>query len=300
LYSGVSNTILPCFDIHLSPDSAYNLAWKLAYVLKGTAFPSLLDTFNKERQPVARHVVKTANEAFTAHFKLYAAAGLFEPDTERRIQTIQSIKNDSPESAKRRALIKEALEEMEQERGPLGTEMNVTYDLADAAVYLSDEKSGKPTFDTDAGLHYHESTYPGFRLPHAWLGTNITAQMISTQDLAGKGRFTLFTGIGGTAAWSSACSEAGKQIPGLQIACFGIGWGLEHTDILEMWSRKRGVQENGAVLVRPDRYVAWRCESVAVAGEDVGQKLVGVFRHVLGFSQQVNGHAAGAANGHRT
>jgi len=247
---------------------------------------------------VAGSVVKSANEAFHAHFKLYAALGLFEPDTEHIVKAIEALKDDSPESAKRRAVIKAAQEEMEQERGALGTEMNVTYDFADAAVYLDDERAGKPKFDTDAGLHYHESTYPGFRLPHAWLGTKIMGQMISTQDLAGKGRFTLFTGIGGTAAWSSACSEAEKQIPGLQVACFGIGWGLEHTDILEMWSRKRGVQENGAVLVRPDRYVAWRCDSLDAAGADVAQKLVDVLRHVLGFSERVNGHAALAANGH--
>ena len=32
---------------------AFNLAWKLASVLKGVAHPQLLDSYNSERHPVA-------------------------------------------------------------------------------------------------------------------------------------------------------------------------------------------------------------------------------------------------------
>jgi 2,4-dichlorophenol 6-monooxygenase len=39
---------------------AYNLAWKLAAVLKGTAADDLLDTYESERRPVAQHTVATA------------------------------------------------------------------------------------------------------------------------------------------------------------------------------------------------------------------------------------------------
>jgi FAD binding domain len=39
---------------------AYNLAWKLAYVLDGSAAPELLDTYAAERQPVARLTVEQA------------------------------------------------------------------------------------------------------------------------------------------------------------------------------------------------------------------------------------------------
>ena len=38
----------------------YNLAWKLAYVLDGRAAPELLDTYEAERQPVARLTVEQA------------------------------------------------------------------------------------------------------------------------------------------------------------------------------------------------------------------------------------------------
>jgi 2-polyprenyl-6-methoxyphenol hydroxylase-like FAD-dependent oxidoreductase len=43
---------------------AYNLAWKLALVIKGEAVPELLDTYEQERIPVARQLLKTTDRAF--------------------------------------------------------------------------------------------------------------------------------------------------------------------------------------------------------------------------------------------
>lgn len=40
----------------------YNLAWKLALVLKGLARPDLLDTYERERQPIAAQVIAAASE----------------------------------------------------------------------------------------------------------------------------------------------------------------------------------------------------------------------------------------------
>ena len=49
---------------------AYNLAWKLALVLKGIASPNLLLTYTEERQPVVRY---TAEQSF-AMFKRFSSA----------------------------------------------------------------------------------------------------------------------------------------------------------------------------------------------------------------------------------
>jgi len=43
---------------------AYNLAWKLALVLKGTADESLLDTYNEERLPNAKRLLQTTDRMF--------------------------------------------------------------------------------------------------------------------------------------------------------------------------------------------------------------------------------------------
>ncbi len=44
---------------------AYNLAWKIAYVIEGKSPESLLDTYNAERLPFARQLVKTTDRLFS-------------------------------------------------------------------------------------------------------------------------------------------------------------------------------------------------------------------------------------------
>lgn len=43
----------------------YNLTWKLAYVVKGMASEKILNTYNEERLPVAKRLVKTTDRAFS-------------------------------------------------------------------------------------------------------------------------------------------------------------------------------------------------------------------------------------------
>lgn len=44
---------------------AYNLAWKLALVIRKQAKETLLDTYHKERYPVARHLLRTTDALFS-------------------------------------------------------------------------------------------------------------------------------------------------------------------------------------------------------------------------------------------
>ena len=41
-----------------------------------------------------------------------------------------------------------------------------------------------------------------------------------------------------------------------------IGQGQAVTDLYYDWARQREVEESGAVLVRPDKHIAWRAMSV--------------------------------------
>ena len=43
---------------------AYNLAWKLALVIRGSAKEDLLDTFTEERIAIARNLVRTTDRVF--------------------------------------------------------------------------------------------------------------------------------------------------------------------------------------------------------------------------------------------
>jgi hypothetical protein len=56
---------------------AYNLAWKLALVVKGQAHAALLDTYEQERLPVAQRLLSTTDRIFTLLVSDSWVAGVF-------------------------------------------------------------------------------------------------------------------------------------------------------------------------------------------------------------------------------
>jgi 2,4-dichlorophenol 6-monooxygenase len=112
----------------------------------------------------------------------------------------------------------------------------------------------EPEYTRDRELYYHATTWPGARLPHAWLGRD--GRRVSTHDLAGKGRFCLLTGIAGE-EWATAAAKVAEDL-GIEVVAHVIGPGREYIDLYDDWARAREVGEDGCVLVRPDAHVAWR------------------------------------------
>ena len=258
----------------------------MAYVLQGKADPSLLSSYGVERQPVGEYIVGRANDTRRLHSDLYSVLGVFEPELQARLDTLAELKEDSDRGDARRAAFRKVIEDLAEERDGLGAEMNQLYQST--AVYAHDETDPppKPKNRRDAALYYVQSTYPGSRLPHAWLSKPVTfgprAAQVSTQDLAGNGRFTLLSGIGGKRSWTKTASEIGGVL-GIEIVVYSIGWGQDYEDCLFRWVERRGVEEKGAVLVRPDRIVAWRSREMLEESER-GEKLLAVMRCVLGLS----------------
>ncbi|HEY6343667.1 MAG TPA: FAD-dependent monooxygenase [Bryobacteraceae bacterium] len=110
---------------------------------------------------------------------------------------------------------------------------------------------------------------PGTRAPHLFLKRN--SDRISTLDLFGS-RFVLLAGTEGD-VWVAAAREAAAQyrIP-LDIWQPGVG-GLE--DPTGSFADSYGISASGAVLIRPDGFVAWRStDSTAPSARD--------FERVLG------------------
>jgi 2-polyprenyl-6-methoxyphenol hydroxylase-like FAD-dependent oxidoreductase len=64
---------------------AYNLAWKLALVIEGKADPSLLDSYEAERQPVAQRLLDTTDRGFRMIVSDSPFAGLFRTQILARI-----------------------------------------------------------------------------------------------------------------------------------------------------------------------------------------------------------------------
>lgn len=254
---------------------AYNLGWKIAYVEKGLAGQGLLDSYTAERQPVGADVVKDANYGIQLHSGIWAALGMFAETPEEGMQHIKDLSSGTPEGAACRARLHAAFEGMRQEAESLGATMNQWY--VSTAVYLDDESQPRPPLEGNRLVQIQVSTYPGSRLPHAWLDQWSTRRKeISTQDIAGKGAFCLLTGHGGE-AWKQAADSI-SQRTGIPINSYGIGFGLDYHDVYREWCARREVEDDGCVLVRPDRFVAWRSVTMV---PDCEEKLSMVLDRVL-------------------
>lgn len=238
-----------------SIQDSYNLAWKLAAVLNGQGGPALLETYTAERAPVAEQIVTRANQSGREFSALFEALGLGPGQNEEQMHAaIESRKDNTAEGAQKRVAVREAMELKNYEFNAHGVELGQFYR---SAAIVSDGIE-RPAPPRDPELYYEPSTHPGARFPHAWVGTS--RQKYSTHDLAPYGQFTLFTGVTG-APWAQAAEEVSQRL-GVSMKAVIIGPGQEITDLYFDWDRLRGVAEDGVVLVRPDKHVGWRCDTL--------------------------------------
>ena len=238
-----------------SVQDAYNLAWKLAYVLRGHAGDGLFDSYDEERAPVGRQIVLRANKSIEEFGPIFEALGFTNTsDPKVMNEHMRARADDTPQAARQRQQLREALELKDYEFNAHGVELGQRY--RSCAVVPDD--SPEPPYIRDPELYYHPTTWPGARLPHCWLG--VRGHKVSTHDLAGKGRFALLTGISGQ-AWAAAAQQVAGQL-GIELGAYVIGPGREYTDLYDDWARLREVAEDGCVLVRPDAHIAWRAPTL--------------------------------------
>jgi 2-polyprenyl-6-methoxyphenol hydroxylase-like FAD-dependent oxidoreductase len=214
--------------VNTAIQSAHNLGWKLAAVYYRQASDELLDTYHTERHPVGRFA---AQQSLIGPGSTLLAS---EPERARHLRDkdlplfypIIGYRYHSPAVA--------------HAAGP---------DTSDEIALVA----GKALTGT-----------PGTRVPHLWLRRQ--GQRISTLDLL-DGRFTLLTGSAGS-AWCTA-RPALKNAVGIDLAAYRIG---RHTHIdADLhpaepgpgWSDRLGIAPDGAILIRPDGFVAWRSATQA-------------------------------------
>lgn len=197
---------------------AHNLAWKLAYVLKGLAGPELLSTYDPERRPAAGFTVEQAFSRYVNRAAPYL-----------RSNDMQPLEND------------------------LNIECGYVYHSA--AVIL--EGGSAP-----AHMNPRESkALPGTRAPHMYLEKG--GERISTLDLFG-GNFVLVTGSQGK-TWFESAAAAAKQAR-IDLNIYSVG--VELKDPSGEFESAYGISPTGAVLVRPDGFVAWRAKTSEGASVD--------------------------------
>jgi 2,4-dichlorophenol 6-monooxygenase len=252
-----------------SIQDGFNLAWKLAYVVRGEAGADLLASYSPERAPVGQQVVARANQSRKDYAGLRA---WFDHDAaDPVLDGLAKLKAPTPEGVALRESLYEALELKNHEFNAQGVELNQRYE---SAAIVPDPTVGAEEWPRDRELYLQATTRPGAKLPHAWL-VGPRGTRVSTLDVTGHGRFTLLTGLAGT-AWATAADTLG--LPFVDVVVVGAPGTI---DPYGNWHRVREIHEAGAILVRPDGYVAWRFLDAMWDAADATHRLADAITSIL-------------------
>ncbi|WP_405814115.1 FAD-dependent monooxygenase [Streptomyces sp. NBC_01390] len=218
------------FGSNTGIQDAHNLAWKLAAVLGGWAGPGLLGSYDLERRPVAEATSARASARSVEHSHPgYTPAP-----------------GAGGPGGRKGGILNVAL----GYRYPRGAVLG-----ADPAVPVVPE-----------GVRL--TGEPGSRAPHLWL--NRAGTRMSTLDLY-ENSVVLLSSAGAAGGWHDAATEVARRLS-MPLDSYRIGSGpdaeLSPASDLD-WADAHGVGTDGAVLVRPDGFVAWRSEGPSAAPEAV-------------------------------
>ncbi|MFF4244551.1 FAD-dependent oxidoreductase [Streptomyces sp. NPDC001822] len=227
------------FGSNTGIQDAHNLAWKLAAVIDGAAEPGLLDTYEAERLPVAKATSARASARSSEHSHPGYAG------------------SPGPGGGGRKG------------GGMLAVALGYRY--ARGAVLGVDPQT--PVVPEGMGL----TGEPGSRAPHMWLGRD--GVRVSTLDLYEQA-FVLLCDARHQ-DWRAAAAGVSKRL-GVRLDAFGIGSGPDADLVSEEgadWAASHGTSAEGAVLVRPDGFVAWRSENAAADAEGTLYEVMATLLH---------------------
>jgi putative polyketide hydroxylase len=202
---------------------AHNLAWKLAAVLKGHASKVLLETYDVERIPVGRAAAEASASAVDEN-------GIFSMKWNLTV-AMGWLKKISLLSGHGYCYTSKAI--CVEDTSPLG---GLTW---------------RPW--TLPSLFFSIDGRPGRRAPHVWVEHQ--GKRISTLDLFDTS-FVLLAGAEG-ASWLEAAKKVSSAL-GIDIAAYCVGPEGDLVNSKGEFESAAGISSRGAILVRPDDFVAWR------------------------------------------
>ncbi|UJR18309.1 hypothetical protein I4U23_005211 [Adineta vaga] len=221
---------------------AHNLAWKIALVLKGHAGPGLLSTYDTERLPVGRTAAEVSASAADARGVISMKITL--------------------------SLILGAFN-----RIYIASGHGYTYSSQAVVVENTFPLGGITWRPWSIASMVALDGRPGSRAPHVWI--EYQGKRISTLDLFGK-TFVLLAGSDGE-PWCEAARKASTALD-IDVDCYIAGPKGNLTDPNCQWQTAAGISSQGALLVRPDGFIAWRERRLLA---DCQQKLELVLKQVL-------------------
>jgi 2,4-dichlorophenol 6-monooxygenase len=264
---------------------AQNLCWKLAAVLKGHASPALLETYQAERRPVDERNCQRSLENAVNHFQIGATLGVSPESTpEENMDRLRRTWSESAEDAEQRSAVLRMMRAQSMEFSELNVEYGYTYDSSAVVP----DGTARPESVDDVRV-YVPSTRPGAPLPHAWID-DADGDRRAIKDLVQPGRFLLIAGEDGE-SWCEAARELAAEA-GLPLDALRIGHlDGDLYDPRCAWLRRREIGSDGAILVRPDRFIGWRHSTSAA---DPRAVLTDAFRRILGRAHDLTNQPAAA------
>jgi 2-polyprenyl-6-methoxyphenol hydroxylase-like FAD-dependent oxidoreductase len=202
---------------------AIDLSWKLAATLQGWGGPRLLPSYTTERRPVGEKNVAASRFATLGR---RAWRSMWRPN----------IRDDTPEGAAARAELTRVAD-LEQRKSNEMTGAELGYHYAGSPLVAHEEGEG-PFYDF---VEYRPTTWPGARLPHAWLDDGTAMQDRIGYDSG----FTLLR-----------LGRSQADVAGLAKAFATYGAPFRVLDIPD--AGPRAIYGYDLLLLRPDLHVAWR------------------------------------------
>jgi 2,4-dichlorophenol 6-monooxygenase len=249
-----------------------NLCWKVAYVLRGQASPELLSTYGPERRPVDARNVERSLENSMQYIFTVTDLGLGDPETpaEENWDRMATYGSNAPEHADARRKAVLALQAHTMEFHEHDVEYGYEYE---SSAVIPD---GSASQSAQNFKIFTPEARPGHPLPHAWIDDTASVRR-STLDLVDGEAFTVIAGEDG-AAWLEAAKVLSSEGFPLNAVSIGHLRG-DYFDARLRWEMVRGHGPTGAILVRPDRCVAFRAHG---AVEDATQVLRQALAQILG------------------
>lgn len=237
---------------------AQNIAWKIAAVENGWAAPTLLDSYEAERRPVALINSEQSLENAGKLFELFGA--LYGSDPAQTRAHFDAVCAD-PSGATDLA---PAVEVQRPHFDSLNLQLGYRYN----STAILDAAPMTPSADLDISA-YVPSYEAGASFPHHWITEG--GDKKSILSLLSATGFTLVAGPAGK-AWREAAKN--QRVPASVLVM-----GDDFDDLQFDWVEQTGLSTEGAILLRPDAHIACRIEQMPT---DATAHLEGKIRHILG------------------
>ena len=200
-------------------EDAVNLGWKLSHVIKGLARPTLLDSYELERRPLALR-----NTTYARQFA--DSVGLYPVSDDLELETAEAQEERARASVHFNAHVR-------LEFNIPGVTFGGRYDQS--PIIIKDGSKAPP----DEANNYEPSACPGGRLPHVWLENGQ-----SLYDTFGP-EWTLLCNQSDEIDFSAW--RAGAKSKGIELECL-------HLPLKEV----QDLYVQPLCLIRPDQIVGWR------------------------------------------